>query len=285
MHINVTNAANPSEIAQVIRKNLINMKTTGSIAVEVKALDDSEYPHGEFVAVLSTPTTDRDMEIVAAKAFDPLPDHITIDVDHALKTSGVCGSGTPYYEGDTLMVKGRFASTPLGQEVRSLVAEGHIRTMSVAFRKAEKDAKDGVTTITKAELLNAAFVAVPANPDALVLSSKAGARNRTISAKTMVGSYEERQEEMVEALQEMYPDAWAVNVVATFDDRVVYEVYGGRDDDNAFEVPYTWDGDDVILGTPVPVEVSQVATPIASGADLETMSLRARAIRLLAHIA
>lgn len=147
--------------------------STGSVAVEVKTLD-SEYPHGEFEAILSKPTTDRDMEIVAAKAFDPLPDHITIDVDHALKTSGVVGSGTPYYDGDMLMVKGRFASTALGQDVRALVAERHIRTMSVAFRGAEKEAKDGVTTITKAELINAAFVAVPANRDALILSSKAG---------------------------------------------------------------------------------------------------------------
>jgi HK97 family phage prohead protease len=149
----------------------------GRLNVEVKSVDDSEYPHGEFVAILSKPTTDRDNEVVAAKAFDPLPDHITIDIDHALKTAGVVGSGTPYYDGDTLMVKGRFASTALGQEVRALVAEGHIRTMSVAFRKAQKEAKDGATVITKAELLNAAFVAVPANPEALVLSSKAGARH------------------------------------------------------------------------------------------------------------
>jgi HK97 family phage prohead protease len=149
------------------------------ITVDVKALSGGAYPHGEFVAVLSKPTTDRDNEIVAAKAFDPLPDHITIDVDHALKTSGVVGSGVPYYDGDTLMVKGRFASTALGQEIRALVSEDHIRTMSVAFRGAEKEAKDGVTTITKAELLNAAFVAIPANRDAVVLSSKAGARHST----------------------------------------------------------------------------------------------------------
>lgn len=145
----------------------------GWVDVDVKAVN-SKYPHGEFVAVLSKPTTDRDNEVVAAKAFEPLPDHITIDVDHALKTAGVVGSGEPYYDGDTLMVKGRFASTPLAQEVRALVTEGHIRTMSVAFRQAEKEeAKDGVTVIKKAELLNAAFVAIPANRDAVVLSAKA----------------------------------------------------------------------------------------------------------------
>jgi HK97 family phage prohead protease len=151
--------------------------TTGSLSIEVKAVDDSEYAHGEFVAVLSKPVTDRDNEVVAAKAFDPLPDHITIDVDHALKTSGVVGSGVPYYDDDVLMVKGRFASTPLGQELRTLVTEGHIRTMSVAFRGAKKETKDGVTTIKSAELLNAAFVPVPANPEALVVAAKAGARH------------------------------------------------------------------------------------------------------------
>lgn len=142
---------------------------------QVKALDDSTNPWGEFEVILSAPTLDRDGEIIDAKAFEPLPDHITFDVDHGMSTATTVGSGTPFYDGDVLKVRGTFASVPRAQEVRALVAEGHIRMTSVAYMGAKKTVKDGVPHITRAELLNGAFVAVPSNRDALVLSAKAGA--------------------------------------------------------------------------------------------------------------
>lgn len=145
---------------------------TKTLRAEVKTLD-TEHPWGEFLVCLSAPTVDRDGELIEGRAFEPLPEHITFDVDHGLKTSAVVGSGRPYYDGDRLMVRGTFSSIPRAQEVRTLVNEGHIRTTSVAFHRAEKEAKDGVTYITKAALLNGSFVPVPANPDALVVMSKA----------------------------------------------------------------------------------------------------------------
>ena len=262
------------------------------LAGEVKAVE-TDNPHGEFEVILSTPTVDRDGEVIDAKAFEPLPDHITFDIDHGLSTATTVGSGVPFYDGDLLKVRGTFSSIPRAQEVRTLVTEGHVRTTSVAFMGAKKEVKDGVPHITKAELLNGAFVPVPSNRQALVVFSKAGARNsasdlemiqgihdnaaglgatcdgakgvRRAVGKTMVGSFEERQEEMSEALQAAYPDAWWVEIVATFDDRVVYEVHGGANDDMQFETPYTWDGDDVTFGTAVPVDVNEVATPVPAG--------------------
>lgn len=268
---------------------------TKTIRAEVKAVE-TDNVNGEFEVILSAPTTDRDGEVIDPKAFEPLPDHITFDIDHGLSTSTTVGSGTPYYDGDLLKVRGSFSSIPRGQEVRTLVTEGHIRTTSVAFMSAKKEVKDGIPHITKAELLNGAFVPVPSNREALVVSSKgrkAGARNSTkdqeliqgahdnlvaagatcdggksvrlVRTKTMVGSFEERQEEMSEALQEAYPDSWWVEIVATFDDRVVYEVHGGANDDMQFETPYTWDGDEVTFGTAAPVDVNEVATPVPAG--------------------
>lgn len=295
---------------------------TKMISGEVKSLE-SDNPNGEFLVKLSTPSLDRDGEVVAPGCFDPLPDHITFDVDHGLKTSAVVGSGVPYYDGNDLMVKGTFSSIARAQEIRTLVNERHIRSTSVAMRAPKKETKDGVTTIFKAELLNGSFVAVPANRDALVVLSKVGARNSTSDQETIQaihdysgalgaacdgkaakriqtkgvtfpGSFEERQEELSEAIEAMYADADWVNILATYDDRVVYEVMGGASDDMQFETPYTWDGDEVTLGTPAPVEAEGVVTPAQPGDeksvsdaqsadDGEAMKLRAHAWQLLSQ--
>lgn len=140
---------------------------------EVKSVEEEgSHPNGEFDVILSAPTLDRDGEIIDGKVFNPLPEHITFDIDHGMSTASTVGSGRPYYDGDVLRVKGTFSSRPLAQEVRTLVREGHIRSTSVAFLAAERTEKDGVTHIVKAELLNGAFVAIPSNRDALILSAK-----------------------------------------------------------------------------------------------------------------
>lgn len=149
------------------------------VVAELKPADDDQAaPNGAFEVILSTPTKDRDGETVGAGEWEqPLPEHITFDVDHGMSVASTVGSGTPRLEADgTLRVSGTYASTELAQQTRSLVNEGHVRTVSVAFLRKSQPVKGGKTRMTR-ELLNGAFVAVPANPEALVLSSKAGARN------------------------------------------------------------------------------------------------------------
>lgn len=167
--------------------------TKGHVLCEVKSLDD-EDPNGAFEAILSAPTLDRDGEIIEPKAFDPLPDHITIDIDHGMTVATTVASGAPYYDGDVLKIKGTYSSIPRAQELRTLVREGHIRKMSVTFMGAERDQKDGVPHVTKAELLNAAFVPIPSNREATVLvakafvpteDEKAGARNSSKDAERL----------------------------------------------------------------------------------------------------
>ncbi|OBG71334.1 hypothetical protein A5700_12240 [Mycobacterium sp. E1214] len=131
---------------------------------------EDEAPNGSFDVILSTDALDRDGDRLHADEWKtPLPEHITFDSDHGMSVATTVGSGKPFInEKGQLQVRGTFASTPHAQTVRTLVNEGHIKTVSVAFseQRHRKDAKP------VRELLNAAFVAVPANPEAVVLSSK-----------------------------------------------------------------------------------------------------------------
>lgn len=146
--------------------------TINRFDVDIKAV--TEGGDGEFEAVLSAPTVDRDGEIIDARAFEPLPDYIPIDVDHGMSVTSTVGSGVPYYDGDILKLRGSFATTQLGQEVRTLVTERHVRKMSVAFMSAQRaDDEQGVPHVVKAELLNAAIVAIPSNREADILAAKA----------------------------------------------------------------------------------------------------------------
>lgn len=158
----------------IIRKALASIEDTTSTSSDPLA-----EKNGSFKIVLSTPTRDRDGEEVKANEWKlPLPSRITMDVDHGMSAEKTVGSGVPSLDAaGRLVVEGTFASTSLGQTVRTLVTEGHISTTSVAFlRESSTDQKSGEKVITR-ELLNGAFVAIPANPEAVVMAAKSGARN------------------------------------------------------------------------------------------------------------
>jgi hypothetical protein len=129
----------------------------------VQAGDDP----GSFEILLSTSARDRDNEVVSAKDWEqPLPDSIPLNSDHNPSVHAVVRSGQPWLDADgNLRVVGKFASTPEGQHLRTLVNEGHVFSVSVEFIR---NAAKGVNT-----LVGGAFVTVPANPEARVLSAKA----------------------------------------------------------------------------------------------------------------
>lgn len=150
-------------------------KKSGTYIAEIKSTTaTTKAPTGSFEAILSVPTVDRDKEVLDSGAFDPLPGHITIDIDHAMTVEKTVGSGRPFYDGPVLKFEGTYASHPLAQMVRSLVDEGHIRTMSVAYMNSfyEIDQNDGLAHLRKAELLNAGIVGIPSNREALITASK-----------------------------------------------------------------------------------------------------------------
>jgi hypothetical protein len=155
-----------------------------SVDAAVTPVEDSTSKHGEFDVILSTSDLDRDGdELYADEWKTPLPDKITFDSDHGMSVASCVGSGKPFINDDgQLQVRGTFASTPHGQAVRSLVNDGHIDRVSVAFRNLPKTSKDAKP---QRELLNGAFVAVPANDKARVLSSKAAKAAPNLRDNTM----------------------------------------------------------------------------------------------------
>jgi hypothetical protein len=144
---------------------------TKALATISETDGETGSPNGSFEAILSAPTLDRDGDTLGQDGWkSPLPDKIHIDLDHEMSVAGTVGSAAPYFDSDgNLRIKGTYASTPRAQEVRTLVNEGHITTMSVAFM-TDRQAKDGAPN---RELLNGAFVAVPSNREAKVVASKA----------------------------------------------------------------------------------------------------------------
>ncbi|MBC7594523.1 MAG: hypothetical protein H7288_11395 [Kineosporiaceae bacterium] len=144
---------------------------------------DEDFP-GTFEVILSAPTLDRDGDTLGSDEWKtPLPEKITFDSDHGMSVATTVGSGVPSInEAGQLVVSGTYSSLPRAQEVRTLVNEGHINTTSVAFMTLPKTSKDAKP---QRELLNGAFVAIPSNREALVLSSKSGARNSKSDAAAL----------------------------------------------------------------------------------------------------
>lgn len=267
------------------------MKTTKMFALgEVKSVEDGGGdPNGEFDVILSAPTLDRDGEVVDAKIFEPLPDHITFDIDHGMTTATTVGSGKPEYLPDgRLRVKGTYSSIPRAQEVRTLVREGHIRTTSVAFMGAVREEKDGIPHIVKAELLNGAFVPIPSNRESVVLSAKsfaekagapgwigrklAGLKPVSVLTRKAHGMTANDLRQAIErAAREAYGDDQTDIWVRDYTDEwVVFEAYG-PDTYSLWQQPYAVsDGVVTLVDSPVEVTTRTTYEPVAAPTDSTT---------------
>lgn len=235
------------------------------VEVTVKALDPTEeFPNGSFEAVLSDPTEDRDGEIIDPGAFEvygPLPEYMPALADHERSVATTVGWGVPSYEDGKFMFRGPFDPDDFSQLVRAKIKSGSIRKMSVGFRNAVRKVIDGVVHIVSAEPLEGSFVVIPANPNATIQSVKSYGE-----IEPPAGSFEEVQEDALEALRLFYADAY-VCLIATFTDHVVYEVchWPAEATDGTFSLNYSngADGELVLDGEPSAVEVEQVITPKA----------------------
>lgn len=143
---------------------------TKTIAAIQPGTDDAESPNGTFDIILSSQSLDRDGDVFKSSEWKmPLPEWIPIDIDHAMTVEKTVGSGKPFLnDNGDVQVRGSYASTPLAQQTRTLVNEGHCRYVSVAVM-TDKSLKDGTPN---RELLNGAFVNTPSNRDAVVVASK-----------------------------------------------------------------------------------------------------------------
>lgn len=142
--------------------------STSSILATVKSVDDT----GGWTAIASAPSIDRDNEVVEARCFSQAPGGLPeqVPVRSAHFGGELVGSGRPYYVANRLQIDGRFASTPKAQEVRTLVKEGHLTTMSVVFLPLTDRQVEGRRHITSAELLAIDWAEIPSQRDARVLA-------------------------------------------------------------------------------------------------------------------
>jgi hypothetical protein len=148
----------------------IERKTIQAV-IDPESLTDAspEKPYGGFKAIASDESRDRDQEnLYLNEWITPLPDHITIDTDHGMSVATTVGSAKPYFEGNEMWIDASFSSIERAQEVRTLILEGHIKTVSVAAL-VDRSKKSGVP---KRELLNVGIVAIPANRNAIIFDAK-----------------------------------------------------------------------------------------------------------------
>jgi len=261
---------------------------------------DDAFP-GEFEVILSAQTLDRDDETLLQKDWKtPLPEHITFDVDHGMSVATTVGSGTPTFnDAGDIAVRGSYSSLQRAQDVRTLVNEKHIRTVSVAFMSTPSTEKGAPKGAKVRELLNGAFVAVPSNREALVLSSKGmklGARNsasdaehiqamhdhaaalgaacptpaksvRTVTLKSVDGSLEATQDRARDALNDAYPGVYTyLRATVPNGSGGGTLVFGVEDkdtfDSESFKQDYTDDGSVITLvGERSAVDLVEIIKP------------------------
>jgi len=150
-------------------------KAAGELTATVKNVKAAGDGPGEFEAIISTAALDRDGEILDAGWWDPLPESIPIHMDHRVSdVRAVVGRAVPFAEDGLLKARGPYASTPDAQLMRTLVGEGMVTTMSVGYRQAVyKDDESGTPHLKSGELVEASFVSMPANTEAMVTMAKA----------------------------------------------------------------------------------------------------------------
>ena len=85
-------------------------------------------------------------------------------IDHENSTRSLAGSYTEIREDDMgLYVEGKLSNAPELATVRTLIAEGHLKTLSIGgMFYYEEDGKG----IAQVDLMEISLVAIPMNPDA-----------------------------------------------------------------------------------------------------------------------
>jgi HK97 family phage prohead protease len=102
-------------------------------------------------------------------------------------------------DGDGVLAKTQFATTPLADDVYQLNKEGVLNAWSIGFipRKWEFNEKDRVTTFTDIELLEYSSVSVPMNQDAVTEALK---MVKTIEVKEVLNKQIE-ETKMIQEIQ------------------------------------------------------------------------------------
>jgi hypothetical protein len=182
-------------------------------------------------------------------------------------------------EAGALMVKAQFnLNTQRGRDAYEDVKFfGDEQEWSIGYNVptggSRIDHKKGIRYIDSLDLFEFSPVLFGAMPMAGTHSVKRAGlvAGFTTEEKAIPGSYEERQRALEEAASDALgadgDDGW-VHVVATFDDRVVVSHYEGKGQSHKYEMPYTMVGEDVTLGEPMPVKITEMVEPDVPAPDL-----------------
>lgn len=94
-----------------------------------------------------------------AEVHDPLAKPIGRTTDAEIRDGG-------------LYIKARWASHAEAQEVRSLVTDGIVSTLSIGFNPISSQIRGGVNVIDQLELMEVSVVSIPANTGAVITAAK-----------------------------------------------------------------------------------------------------------------
>jgi hypothetical protein len=197
-----------------------------SAQASVKAIAE-DSPNGAFDLLLSNSALDRDGEsLLPDQWLQPFPDNVPINANHSSDVGDIVGSGRPWMDADgNLRVSGTFASTPQAQHIRSLVADQHLRSVSVEFLR-----RKGASGQPVNELVGGAFVNVPSNPEAMVLSAKSEAFRAAVNAVVQGKSAEDAGNAMVQAIHDASSHLGAACVAGYADDDLSEDGEDGASD-------------------------------------------------------
>jgi HK97 family phage prohead protease len=145
---------------------------TKHLAVTVEKAASSEFD-ARFVMSASTP--DRVRDTIDVKAYDSATrlDKLIALFNH--DPNQIAGYWTDIKTaGDTLTGSIKFASTSLGQMLKTLIDEGVPMGASVGFRGKGEPNKQGGIHFKEIELLETSIVSTPAHPRAMQIAKSFG---------------------------------------------------------------------------------------------------------------
>lgn len=200
-----------------------------------------------FKVIASTESEDRHGDIVRVDGWDieNFMKNPVIVIDHNWTVENIVWKATKIYtEDDKLIVEWVFTSTWKGQLVNELYNGWFLKAVSVGFLPKQYEDEKG-SIISKQELYELSFVAIPANPEALSLDEKKLVdtyhKNLQVTKKEMKQKSlnEMIKESVMEDLNISEDSNEKVYVCEIFVDKVIVNNYKYTEDET-FDVYYEY---------------------------------------------
>lgn len=220
-----------------------------------------------------TPAINDDGHLVVAGTYSSLPraqEVRTLVKEGHIRTTSVAFMTKKVSKGAQSktvreLLNGAFVAIPSNREALITASKAAVKA---GARHSKTDAQH-IQAIHDAALALGATPAGPADDTEAADGAVGGkaAIRRMVAAKTVAGSYEQRQQAISDALEAAYPDPDNGYVyaypLATFEDSVVYRVSGDTDTRGQWQASYTY-GDDgkVTLGEATAVSMVEQVVPI-----------------------